>query len=74
MIMYLKDTEKYNVWIPFLSDALGIIEGKTFNKKRNVENYVEFNNYIIRSLRQIIPNYNLKPQEIDYILFRIGRS
>jgi len=74
MIMYLKDPNKYNVWIPFLSDALGIFAGKVFGKTRNVDNYIEYNDYINRSLRQLIPDNRFKPQEIDYILFRIGRS
>ena len=73
MIMYLKYPDKYNVWIPFLSDALGIITGRTFEKQKNVENYKEYNKCINGAMQRLISDPPLKPQEIDYILYRIGR-
>jgi hypothetical protein len=69
LIMYLKDPERYNVWIPGLAKTLGILLGRKFKMTRNSRNYLDFNDGVNRSIRH---QFNLKPQEIDYILSRIG--
>ncbi len=72
MILYLKNPDKYNVWIPFLSNGLGVLAGKNLGIKKDVMKYIEFNDTIITLLRQDSMKPPIKPQEVDYILFRIG--
>jgi hypothetical protein len=74
MILYLKDSNNYNVWIPFLNKALEIYVGRKLETTRNWKNYREYNNTLNRSLRNLPVDPPLKPQEIDYILYRIGRG
>lgn len=74
MILYLKDPNKYNIWIPFLNKALEIYNGRSYETIRNWQNYRNYNDTVNNSLRMIHLFPPLKPQEIDYILFRIGRS
>ncbi|MCX5805827.1 MAG: hypothetical protein NT010_07145 [Proteobacteria bacterium] len=73
MIVYLKDQEKYNVWLPSLAKALGYFkDGDKFSTtSRNIENYLKFNNAINDDLRR---PFGLKPQEVDYLLYFIGKS
>jgi hypothetical protein len=69
LIMYLKDPERYNVWIPGLAKTLSILLGRKFKMTRNSRNYLDFNDGVNKAFRQ---PFKLLPQEIDYILFRIG--
>ena len=69
MILYLKDSSRFNVWLPFLNKGISIFTGEKISSKRNADNYIKFNETVNRGLRE---PFNLKPQEIDYILFRIN--
>jgi len=71
MIMYLKDPLKYNVWLPFLAKALETLIDRTFYRAMSATNYMIFNEAVNEYLRR---PFGLKPQEIDYVLYRIGRS
>ena len=68
-IMYLKDPEIYNVWTPMLAKGLGILLEKKFKMAKTCKNYLFFNDEANKVLRK---PFNLRPQEIDYILFRIA--
>ena len=74
MILYLKDSVKYNVWIPFLSKALEKCNGRILETVRSGQNYRDYNNTISNTLKIIPLDTPLWPQEIDYILYRIGRA
>lgn len=71
MILYLKDPTEYNIWLPFLNDACNLFAGHKLSSKRNIENYLLYNNTVINELRK---PFNLEPQEIDYILYRLEKS
>jgi hypothetical protein len=49
--------------------GISIFTGEKISSKRNADNYIKFNETVNRELRE---PFNLKPQEIDYILFRIN--
>lgn len=68
MILYLKNPVEYNVWLPFLNDACNLLTESKLSSKRTVQNYLLYNKTINEELRNPL---SLKPQEIDYILFRI---
>jgi len=75
MIMYLKDTMKFNVWLPFLVKGINILSSGNLptpgiQKNRNVNNYINYNELIKDKLKSG-QNKDLKPQEIDYILYWI---
>jgi len=72
MILYLKNPSKYNVWIPFLSNALKILTGKDIELKKDIKNYIEYNTVINTIFMRDIFTPGIKPQEIDYIIFRFG--
>ena len=69
MILYLKNPAVYNVWLPFLNTALSHFTGQILSSQRNAENYFTYNSILNKELRE---PFDLKPQEIDYILFRIS--
>ena len=69
MILYLKNPAVYNVWLPFLNTALSHFTGQILSSKRNAENYYTYNSILNKELRE---PFDLKPQEIDYIIFRIS--
>lgn len=69
MILYLKDPDHFNVWLPFLNNAISVLANQKISLARKAENYYKFNDIVNKNLR--LP-FNLKPQEIDYILFRIN--
>ena len=75
MLMYLCEPETFSVWLPFLATALGILTGREFPTKlrrnRNVDNYLRYNDAVNECLRR---PFRLKPQEIDYILWNIGKK
>ena len=67
MIMYLKNRDRYNVWLDPLAKAINTLMDidRKPDMTRNAANYQTFNNAVNRLLRS---KYNLKPQEVDYIL------
>ena len=69
MILYLKDPDHFNVWLPFLNNAISVFSNQEISLTRNAENYHKFNDIVNKNLRQ---PFNLKPQEVDYILYRIN--
>ena len=69
MILYLKDPDHFNVWLPFLNNAISFFSNQEISMTRNAENYHKFNDTVNKNLRQ---SFNHKPQEIDYILYRIN--
>ena len=69
MIMYLKCPEAYSIWFRSLSISMGAYDNETYKTYYCVNNYYKYNNAVNESLRA---TFNLKPQEIDYILYRIG--
>lgn len=70
MIMYLKNPDHYAIWLPFLTDALSKFANQRVPKRGSLENYFDFNSAVDRNLRK---PFDLQPQEIDYILFCIGK-
>jgi hypothetical protein len=73
MIMYLKDRETYNVWLPGLTKGLKkvIPADMKIGMTRSLDEYRKFNTAVNEFLRH---KYNLNPQEIDYILFRLSQE
>src|SRR4030067_3695975 len=69
MVMYLKNPDKYNVWIPFLSEALSVFIGRKLDMKKNITNYMEFNDTLSSSIQRLGLQQKIMPQEIDYILY-----
>ena len=74
LILYLKHPEKYNIWFPYLSDGISSIIDKKLDKSINIINYTEYNNKVNNHLKNIKYSPPIKPQEIDYILYRIGKE
>ena len=80
IVLYLKDPEKYNIWLPCLSKALDRLPKEMSNKyihkeRTNVSNYLAYNdsvNFLFRSHYTCDPS--ILPQEIDYLLFRISKE
>ncbi len=80
MILYLKASEMYNIWLPFMNDALCalynneiIFKPYKYKSKDNLSNYLKYNKYLNDYFR-VSNNFKYKiiPQEIDYILYRIS--
>ena len=71
MVLYLKEPAVFSVWLPFLTSALSILTKKPFPSQRTAQNYLLYTTAVNDELRQAL---GLRPQEIDYILFRIGRA
>ena len=74
MLMYLREPETFSVWLPFLAKALGILTGREFpisRRHRSVDNYRRYNDAVNECLRR---PFRLEPQEIDYILSKIGKK
>jgi hypothetical protein len=69
MLLYLKNPDTYNVWLPFLNDAIISLNGKEIATERKVKNYLQFNDSVNTTLRD---SFGLLPQEIDYILYWIN--
>jgi hypothetical protein len=70
VILYLKEPARYNVWLPFLTKVLGRFNSKELDVSRTVKSYLNFNNTANQHFRS---RFGLEPQEIDYLLYRIGR-
>ena len=68
MLLYLKDPEKFNVWLPYLNDSLSLLIDYKIPGKKSIENYILYNHFINSEFKQ---GLGLKPQEVDYILYRI---
>jgi len=71
MILYLRDPSIYNVWLPFTAKGLKNLTGINIGMGRKADNYIKYNeavNYLIRS------PLHLKPQEIDFILYKAGKE
>lgn len=68
MILYLKHPETYSVWLPVLRRALSSIMGETLPSSRTVPSYLRYNQAVDKCLRIEV---KVKPQEIDYILWRL---
>lgn len=67
MVLYLKEPERFNIWIPFLAKALSKLSGCHFQSNRTRQNYELYNTIVNDDLRHA---FKLAPQEIDYILWR----
>lgn len=72
MIMYLKERDSYNVWLRPLAKAINTLMDidRKPDMTRNAANYQNFNSAVNEFLRR---KYNLKPQEVDYVLFRLSQ-
>jgi hypothetical protein len=82
MILYLKYPERYNIWLPFTTNAIYELynRGITFVKykyksKYNLLSYMKFNKYV-NDYFYIHNKFepSIMPQEIDYILYRVGKE
>lgn len=71
MLMYLRQPEKWNVWLISLGSALGKLLGRPFPTARTLASYIAFNDAVNTHLRR---PFGLHPQEIDYILFMVEFS
>ena len=71
MLMYLRQPEKWNVWLISLGSALGKLLGRPFPTPRTLSSYTAFNDAVNTHLRRPL---GLRPQEIDYILFMVEFS
>lgn len=67
MVLYLKEPERFNIWIPFLAKALNKLSGRDFQSNRTRRNYEFYNTIVNDDLRHA---FKLAPQETDYILWR----
>jgi hypothetical protein len=78
MIMYLKDSDIFNVWISYLDDAIVAITNKSLEEKAHG---IEWRLLYYLTYNQSVNKYfsgddsfspRIEPQERDYILFRVS--
>ena len=68
LLLYLKNSDKYNIWLPKMGEGLKRLKGISFPRK-NPNSYLKYNNQLILFKKQ----YKLKPQTLD-IIFCLGES
>jgi len=68
MIIYLKHPKTYSVWLVSLNKPLSSIAGQPLANWRSVDSYLLYNRAVNDYLRR---RFSVKPQEIDYILYRL---
>jgi transcriptional regulator with XRE-family HTH domain len=72
MIHYLKDPNKYSVWlVKSLGKGLSKVSGENLPEARTAASYRNYNQAVDKYLRN---PFKLEPQEIDYILYRLSKS
>lgn len=69
-ILYLRDPEQYNIWLPVMSKGLKIAAGFEPGKWRTARAYRRYN----AALNDFREQYQLAPQALDAILWQIARS
>lgn len=69
MILYLKRPKTHSVWLVSFNKPLTDITGQTLPTRRTANNYSFYNRVVNEQLRK---PYRLKPQEIDYVLYRLS--
>lgn len=68
MLLYLRDSERFAVWINATEQGLRILTDYPGRKRKDgLEGYLEFS----RRCKELIDNYSLAPQEIDAILAHV---
>ena len=71
LILYLRDPSTYNVWLPFTAKGLKNLTGINIGMDRKADNYIKYNEAVNRLIRLPL---HLKPQEIDFILYKAGKE
>lgn len=71
MIMYLKNPDCYVIWLESLTKNLSKFTNQEVPMRKSSRNYLEYNKIVDSHLRK---PFNLQPQEIDYLIFYIGRT
>ena len=70
LLLYLSDSEKYNVWVNATEKGLSIVERiPDLKGKHWGQNFQTFNKEAI----EFRNSYGFKPQEVDWVLSLIGR-
>lgn len=70
-ILYLRDPEKYSIWLPSIEQGLQAISNSLkFGKRRTSVGYHIFNN-AVQSVRQQL---DFKPQSMDIVLVLAGKK
>ncbi len=67
-ILYLKHPESYCIWLPIMSKGLQVATGFEPGKVRTARGYRHYN----ATVNEFRTQYDLKPQELDIILWRIA--
>ncbi len=69
-ILYLREPERYNIWLPVMSKGLKIVTGFEPGRWRTSRAYRRYN----RVLNELREQHDLPPQAPDVILWQIARS
>jgi hypothetical protein len=69
MILYLKRPKTHSVWLVSFNEPMSDITGQTLPTRRTANDYSFYNRVVNERLRK---PYRLKPQEIDYVLYRLS--
>ncbi len=69
-ILYLRESDKYNVWLPVMSDGLGLASDFEPGKMRTARGYRAYN----AALNDFRERYALPPQSLDVILWKAKRE
>lgn len=69
IILYLKRPKIHSVWLVSFNKPLTDITGQTLSTRRTANDYSFYNRVVNEQLRKPC---RLKPQEIDYVLYRLS--
>jgi len=68
-ILYLRNPEKYNIWLPIMEGGLSVAAGYEPGKNRRASDYRQYNEQLI----QFRDRYDLPPQSLDVILWHFAK-
>jgi len=66
MIAYLRDPDANMVWLPYLTKGVIFLEKENLSLAPRLRHYSAYRSLVNRAVRA---RYQLKPQELDYVLF-----
>jgi hypothetical protein len=69
MIAYLREPETNVIWLPHLAKGANLLAREHLSLTPCLRHYSEYRSLVNRELRA---RYQLKPQELDYVLFCLG--
>jgi len=70
IILYLRDPQRYNVWLPVMEQGLREASGFQPGPPRKASSYRAYNEAVL-AFRE---RYGLEPQETDWILWAVARE